>query len=59
MNSILKNVHIDNSDDIANKYGSTYHRTIKINPTEVKTSTYIDFDVESMIKILNLKLVIM
>ena len=46
MTSILKNVHVDKSDYIANKYGNTYHRTIKINPIEVKTSAYIDFDVE-------------
>ena len=26
---------------IVNKYNNTYHRTIKINPVDVKSSTYI------------------
>ena len=31
--------------DIVNKY-NTYHRAIKMKPTDIKSSTYIDFDVE-------------
>ena len=42
MSSILKNVHIDILDDIVNKYNNTYHRTIKIKPVDIKSSTYID-----------------
>ena len=42
MTLISKNVHIDKSDDIVNKYNNTYHRTIKMKPTYVKSSTYID-----------------
>ena len=44
MASVFKNVHIDKLDDIVNKYNNTYHSTIKINPVDVKSNTYIDFD---------------
>ena len=42
MNSISKNVDIDNLDDIINKYINTYHGTIKMKPVDVKNNTYID-----------------
>ena len=42
MTSISKNVYIDKLDDTVNKYNNTYHSTIKINPVDVKLSTYID-----------------
>ena len=42
MTSVSKNVCIDKLDDIVNKYNNTYHRTIKMKPVDVKTSTYID-----------------
>ena len=35
-------MHIDILDDIVNKYNNTYHRTIKIKPVDIKSSTYID-----------------
>ena len=41
--------------DIVNEYNNTYHRIIKMKPVDVKSSTYIDFDVE-IIKIVYLKL---
>ena len=47
MTSILKNVYIDKLDDIVNKYKNTYHRTIKIKPVDIKSSTYIDFNKEN------------
>ena len=47
MTSILKNVYIDKLDDIVNKYKNTYHRTIKIKPVVIKSSTYIDFNKEN------------
>ena len=56
MNSISKYVYIDKSIDICNKYNNTYHRTIKMKPTHVKSNTLVYFEVESN-KILNLKLV--
>ena len=59
MTSISKNVYIDKLDDIVNEYNNTYHRTIKMKPVDVKDNTYIDFKKKLMIKIQNLKLVIM
>ena len=41
MTSISKNVYIDKSDDIINKYNNTYHRTIKMKPNDVKGNAYI------------------
>ena len=40
--SIIKKWYIDKSDDIVHKYNNTYHRTIKMKPVDVKSSTYID-----------------
>ena len=59
MTPILKNVYIAKLDDIVNKYNNTYHSTYKMKPVDVKPSTYIDSSKEVMIKILNLKLVIL
>ena len=42
MTAVSKNVYIDKLDDIVNEYNNTYHRTIKMKPTEVKDNTYID-----------------
>ena len=39
--SISKNVYIDKSDHIVNKYNNTCHRTIKMKPVDVRPSTYI------------------
>ena len=36
MNSVSKNVYIDKLDNIVNKYNTTYHRTIKMKPVNVK-----------------------
>ena len=35
-----KNVYIDKLDDIVNEYNNTYHRTIRMKPTDVKDNTY-------------------
>ena len=35
-------MYIHKLDDIANKYNNAYHSTIKIKPSDVKPSTYID-----------------
>ena len=43
LTSISKNVYVDKLDDIVNKYNNTYHRTIKMKPAGVKSSTYFDF----------------
>ena len=47
MTLVSKNVHVDKLDDILNKYNNTYHRTMKMEPIDVKSSTYIDFGTEN------------
>ena len=60
MTSIAKNVYIDKLDDIVKKYNNTYHTSIKMKPVDVKNNIYIlILKKKSMMKILNLKLVIM
>ena len=44
MTAISKTVYIDKLDDIVNEYNNTYHRTIKMQPVDVKDNTYIDFE---------------
>ena len=46
MTSISKNVYIDKLDGIIPKYNNKKHRTIKMNPIDVKDNTYIDFGKE-------------
>ena len=52
-------MYIDKLDDIVNAYNNTYHGKIKMKPVDVKDNEYIASGKELMIKILNLKLVIM
>ena len=59
MASISKNVFIDKSNDIINKYSNTYHKKNKMKVDDVKSSTYIDSSKEINDKVLNLKLVIL
>ena len=42
LSPISKNLYIDKSDDIVNKYINTYHSTIKMKPVDIKPRTYID-----------------
>ena len=44
MTSISKNVYINRLDGIVNKYNSTYQKTIKMKPVDVKLTMYIDFN---------------
>ena len=44
MTSISRDVYNNKLDEIVNKCNNTYHSTIKIKPTDVKSSTYIAFD---------------
>ena len=46
MTSISENVYIDKLDDIVNEYNNTCHRTIKMNPIDVKDNTYINIGKE-------------
>ena len=58
---------IDKLDDTVNEYNNTYHKAIKMKPVDVISLTYIHILTQQnctlirrlMIKILNLKLVIM
>ena len=59
MTSVSKNVSIDKLDDLVNKYSNTYHSTIKMKPVDVKSNTFVDSIKKMIIKILNLKLVIL
>ena len=59
MNSISTNVYIDKLDDIVKKYNNKYHRAIKMKPVDLKWRIYIHSNKKLMIKILNLKLVIL
>ena len=46
MTSISTNVYIDKLDDIVNKYNKALHSTIKMKPTDVKSSRFIDYSEE-------------
>ena len=43
MTSVSKNVYIDKSDDVLNKYNNTYHGTIKMKPVDVNSISHIAF----------------
>ena len=47
MNAISKNVYIDKKHNMVNKNNHICHWIIKIKPNDVKSSTYIGFDVEN------------
>ena len=51
-------MYIDKLDNMVNEYNNTFHTTIKMKPIDVKDNTYINTDKKLIIKILNLKLVI-
>ena len=40
-------MYIDKLDDIVYKYNNTYHRSIRMKPIDVNSSTYIDFNKEN------------
>ena len=42
LTSISKNVYIDKLDDAVHKYNNTYHITIRMKPTDVRSNSYID-----------------
>ena len=42
-----KNVYFDVLDDIVDKYNNTYHKTIKMKPTDVKSDSYTEYIVDS------------
>ena len=46
MTSISKNIYIDKLDDILDEYNTTYQRTFKSKPVDIKDNTYISFEKE-------------
>ena len=47
MTSISKNAYIDKLSHIVHESNNTCHRIIKTKSVDVRSSTYIDFDVEN------------
>ena len=42
MTSVSENMYINKLDDIMGEYNNTYHRSIKMEPIDVKDNTYLD-----------------
>ena len=40
-------MYIGKTNHIVNKFNNTYHKTIELKPTDVKSSTYFDFGVKN------------
>ena len=59
MTSMSKNVRVDKLGDIVNKYNNTYHSVIKIKPFDVNQAYILTLVKKLMIKIPNLKLLIL
>ena len=55
MTLVSRDVYIDKLEDIVYEYNSTYHRTTKIKPVDIKLNTYIEFGVENNDKNPNFK----
>ena len=55
--SMSRNVYINKSHEIVNKYNNTYHKSIKMKPIDVKN--ILTLVKKIIMKILNFKLVIM
>ena len=47
LTSIPKNLCHDKLADIVNEYSNTFHKTIRMKPVDVNSSTYIDFGLEN------------
>ena len=47
MTAISKNVYVDVLDDIVNKYNSTVHKTIKMNPIDFADDSFAEYNEES------------
>ena len=52
-------MYIDKLDDIVNEYNNEFHRTSKMKPFELKITHILTLLKTLMVKILNLKVVIM
>ena len=47
LTSIPKKLCNDKLADIVNEYSNTFHKTIRVKPVDVNSSTYIDFGLEN------------
>ena len=47
LTSIPKNLCNDKLADIVNEYSNTFHKTIRMKPVDVNSSTYIDLGLEN------------
>ena len=47
LTSIPKNLCNDKLADIVNEHSNTFHKTIRMKPVDVNSSTYIDFGLEN------------
>ena len=54
----ISNVYTNKLDNIVDKYNNLYHKKIRMKLVDVKSSSYIDFEIENNVKdkITNLKL---
>ena len=59
MTAISKYVYIYKLNYIVKEYNNSYHISVRMKPIDIKDNTYIDFRNKLIVKILNLKLVIM
>ena len=47
MTAISKNVYFDVLNDIVDEYNNTYHKTIKMNPIDVRCDSFAEYNEES------------
>ena len=47
MTAMSKNVYCDILNDIINKYNNTFHTTITMKPIDVKSDSYLQYNVDS------------
>ena len=47
MTAISKNVYFDVLNDIVDKFNNTYHKTIKMRPTDVKSDSFAEYNEQS------------
>ena len=46
MTATSKNMYLNEFPELADEHSNTIHRLINVNPDDVKSNTYIDFDFE-------------
>ena len=55
MTAVSKNVYFDVLGDIVNKYNSTIHRAIKMEPIDVTSDSYAEYNEDSNVTKLKFK----